>query len=162
MYDLTKAYNQLKTGPVERHLRRLIWRFSPEEEWQDFAFDTVAFGDCPAGNFLELGRDLIAESGREVDPIAADRIIRDTYVDDGVTGGSEYEVTKMKGVRLEDGSYSGTLGQILDKGKLKMKVIVTTGETNEDLKHLIGNKVRDTNPFHFQSPVILYNKSKMA
>ena len=141
VYDLTKAYNQLKTGPVERHLRRLIWRFSPEEEWQDFAFDTVAFGDCPAGNFLELGRDLVAESGREVDPIAADRIIRDTYVDDGVTGGSEYEVTKMKGVRLEDGSYSGTLGQILDKGKLKMKVIVTTGETNEDLKHLIGNKV---------------------
>ena len=141
VYDLTKAYNQLKTGLVERHLRRLVWRFSFEEPWQDFAFDTVAFGDIPAGNFLELGRDMVAELGRDVDPIAADRIIRDTYVDDGVSGGSYAEVQTMKGDKLGDGSFSGTLRQILDKGKLKMKVIVTTGETNDDLKHLIGNKV---------------------
>ena len=87
MYDLTKAYNQLKTGLLERHLRRIIWRFSPDGPWLEFAFDCVAFGDCPAGNFLEIGRDLTAEEGREINPVAADKIINSTYVDDGVTGG---------------------------------------------------------------------------
>ena len=31
-FDLSKAYNSLITGPVENNLRRLIWRFSPDEE----------------------------------------------------------------------------------------------------------------------------------
>ena len=141
VFDLTKAYNCLKTGLVERHLRRFIWRFSPEDPWQDFAFDCVAFGDVPAGNFLEIGRDLLAEDGRDIDPIAADRIINDSYVDDGVTGGTKEEVEKMKGDRLADGSYTGTLAQILDRGKFKMKVVIVTGEHEEDLKNLIGNKV---------------------
>ena len=47
----------------------------------------------------------------------------------------------MKGDRLPDGSYSGTMRQILDKGGLKMKVIVSSGEEDEAVKDLIGNKV---------------------
>ena len=141
VFDLTKAYNCLKTGPVERHLRRFIWRFSQDEPWMDFAFDCVAFGDCPAANCLEIGRDMTAEAGRGIDPIAADKIINDSYVDDGVTGGTRAEVERMKGERLGAGCYSGTLGQILDKGKLKMKVVVTTGEHDKELTRLIGDKV---------------------
>ena len=86
VFDLTKAYNCLKTGPVERHLRRFIWRFSQESPWLDCAFDVVHFGDCPAANCLEIGRNITAEAGRDIDPIAADKIINDSYVDDGVTG----------------------------------------------------------------------------
>ena len=48
VFDLTKAYNQFKTGLVERHLRRMIWRFSPDELQMDFGVDCVAFGDCPS------------------------------------------------------------------------------------------------------------------
>ena len=54
VFDFTKAYNCLKTGPVERHLRR----FSQDEPWMDFAFDCVVFGDCPVANCLEIGRDM--------------------------------------------------------------------------------------------------------
>ena len=118
VFDLSKAYNCLKTGPVERHLRRFIWRFSPDDQWQDFAFDCVHFGDCPAANCLEVGRDMTAEAGRYLDSIAADKIINDSYVDDGVTGGFKHEVERMKGERLEDGSYNGTLAQILGLGNL--------------------------------------------
>ena len=57
VFDLTKAYNRLKTGPVERHLRRFIWRFSPDDPWSDFALDSVMFGDLPAANCLEIGRN---------------------------------------------------------------------------------------------------------
>ena len=141
VFDLTKAYNALRTGLVERHLRRFIWRFSPDEPWQDFAFDRVAFGDVPAANLLEISRNLLAENGRDIDPVAANRLINDSYVDDGVTGGSYQEVVRMKGERLEDGRYSGTLGQILDRGNFRMKAVITTGEVDEDIKSLINNKV---------------------
>ena len=73
VFDLTKAYNVLKTGLIERHLRRFVYRFSPKEEWQDFAFDTVAFGDLPAANFLEIGRDLTADAGMDIDEEAAEK-----------------------------------------------------------------------------------------
>ena len=141
VFNLTKAYNALKTGPVEKNLRRFVWRFSPEDEWEDYAFDCVAFGDIPAANCLEIGRDLTAEEGSEIDPVAARKIKDDSYVDDNVVGGTAEEVKRMKGVRLPDGTFTGTMRQILDKGGLKMKVIVSTGEPDEAVKHLIGNKV---------------------
>ena len=52
VFNLTKAYNSLHTGIVEKHLRRLIWRFNPEDDWMDYSFVVVTFGDKPAGEFL--------------------------------------------------------------------------------------------------------------
>ena len=141
VFDLTKAYNAMKTGPVERHLRRFIWRFDPSGVWEDYAFDVVAFGDLPAANLLEIARNMVADDGQHIDPEAARKIKEDSYVDDNVGGGTDEEVRRMQGVRLPDGSYSGTMRQILDRGSLKMKVMVRTGETDEEVKNLIGNKV---------------------
>ena len=124
VFDLSKAYNSLHTGVVEKHLRRLIWRFSPDQDWQDFGFVVVAFGDKPAGEFLELGKDLCADAGREIDHYAARKIKEDCYVDDGLTGGSQDDVDRMMGTKLEDGSYTGTVSRILGIGNLKVKVMV--------------------------------------
>ena len=141
VFDLTKAYNRLKTGPVEKHLRRFVWRFSPDQDWTDFALDSVAFGDLPAANCLEIGRDKTADAGEHIDAVASKKLKYDSYVDDGVTGGSPEEVARMKGNRLADGSFSATIPQILKLGGLHLKVMVSTGETNEEVKNLISNKV---------------------
>ena len=141
VFDLTKAYNSLKTGLKEKHLRRLIWIFSADEPWQDFGFVVVAFGDRPAGEFLELGKGLTADAGQEIDPVAARKLKKDSYVDDHVTGGTKAEVERMMGTRLEDGSYTGTICQILKKGNLKVKVMVPTGEVDSSAMALLGNKV---------------------
>ena len=168
VFDLTKAYNVLKTGLIERHLRRFVYRFSPKEEWQDFAFDTVAFGDLPAANFLEIGRDLTADAGMDIDEEAAEKIKRDSYVDDNISGGSFEAVERMKGHKLGDGSFSGTMTQILNLGKLKLKTIVSTGETDEDAKALIGNKVLGygwdgtCDDMLVNFPIHLSNKKKKA
>ena len=45
VFDITKAYNSIKTGLVERHVRRLWFRESPDEEWKQYAFDCVQFGN---------------------------------------------------------------------------------------------------------------------
>ena len=44
MFDLSKAYNTMRTGVVEKHLRRFVWRFSEEEDWVDYAIDKVVLG----------------------------------------------------------------------------------------------------------------------
>lgn len=107
VFDLTKAYNSFHTWIVEKHLRRLIWRFSPEDDWIDYGFVVVAFGGKPPGDFLELGKQLCAEAGKKIHPSAAIKIVKDSYVDDHITGGSASEVKKMMGERKEDGSYTG-------------------------------------------------------
>ena len=54
-FDLTKAYNSLHTGLVEKNLRR----FDRSGPWLDYAFDRVAFGDLPSANLLEIARNLV-------------------------------------------------------------------------------------------------------
>ena len=49
-------------------------------------------------------------------PEAAKRIKQDTYVDDGVTGGTQTQVDRFIGEKSADGSFSGTISQILGKG----------------------------------------------
>ena len=56
----------MRTGLVERHLRRFIWRVSEDAEWQDYAIDRVHFGDQSAACQLEVAKGLIAELGREI------------------------------------------------------------------------------------------------
>ena len=140
-YDLSKAYNTMRTGVKERHLRRFIWKFSKDDVWEDYAFDVVHFGDCCAATQLEVAKDLTAEAGREIDPVAADRIKEDCYVDDGLTGGSVEEVARFKGLKLADGSFSGTIPQIFAKGNWKLKAMVESGDTNQEQIEKLGGNV---------------------
>ena len=46
VYDLTKAYQSIHTGQVERHVRRIVWRFGDlDADWQVFGYDVVTFWD---------------------------------------------------------------------------------------------------------------------
>ena len=118
-----------------------MWRFSEDDSWEDFAFDCVHFGDCCAATQLEVGKDLAADAGRDIDPVAADRIKADTYVDDGVTGGTVEEVARFKGVKSADGTFSGTIPQILGKGSFKMKAMVHSGDTDQEQIDKLGSSV---------------------
>ena len=53
------------------------------------------------------------------------KLLEDTYVDDGTTGGSKKEIDRMIGVKLPDGSFSGTIPSIMKKVGLKLKTIIT-------------------------------------
>ena len=107
-------------------MRRFVWRFDPDDEWEDFAFGCIAFKDLPAANCLEFGRNLTADKGDHIDPVASKKIKKDSYEDDNVSGVPR-DIKRKKGVRLPDGTFSGTMRQILDLGNLKMKVMVSTG-----------------------------------
>ena len=47
-----------------------------------FVFSTVSLGDKPAAALLEIAVKKVAELNCNIDPVAANRIINDRYVDD--------------------------------------------------------------------------------
>ena len=99
--DVTKAYYSLRTGEVEKHIRRVVWRYGEKDKpWRVFGFCTVSFGDRPAAAFLEIAIRRTAEMNKHIDPQAAYRIVNDRYVDDFATGGTPAEVSRFVGCLL--------------------------------------------------------------
>ena len=95
-YDMTKAYQSIATGEVERHVRRIVWRWcDPTAEWEIFAYNVVTFGDQIAGLILELVKRLAAQLGQGIDAEASHQIRFKTYVDDGAGGGTRDQVNRF-------------------------------------------------------------------
>jgi len=140
-YDLSKAYNTMRTGLIERHLRRWVWKFDEESDWEDYAFDRVHFGDCCAATQLEVAKDLVAEAGKYIDPEASSRIKYDTYVDDGLSGGSKEQVLRFLGTKTADGEFNGTFAKILGLGNFKMKGATFSGDTDQEMISKLGGNV---------------------
>ena len=146
-FDITKAYNALKTTIVERNLRRILWRPNDQEEFAEYGFDRVQFGDRGAACIMQLGIEEAAEiavtDNPEADEIKEDaaKLKEDIYVDDGTTGGTEAEVARMKGLKLEDGTFSGTIPKMLAEVGYKVKTMVESGESDEEAVRLLGGAV---------------------
>ena len=141
VYDMTKAYQSISTGPVEKHVRRIVWRWGNlDEPWEIFAYNVVTFGDPIAGLMLELVKKMAAELGLPIDKEACYQISHKTYVDDGAGGGSRAQVERFRGKRV-NGTYDGTLPQILDLVGLKLKAMVASGDTDQETIELIGDKI---------------------
>ena len=136
--DLTKAYQSLKTGPIEKNVRRILWRWgNTEAGWEVLAYNSVTFGDQGAALALELAKKIAAAEGVDIDPEAAEVILTSTYVDDTAAGGTDQEVTRFIG-NCVDGVYSGTLAQILGQVGLEPKVMVRSGESDPQKLKALG------------------------
>ena len=55
VYDMTKAYQSIKTGDVERNVRRIVWRWGNlDANCEIYGYEVVTFGDQVVGLILEL------------------------------------------------------------------------------------------------------------
>ena len=127
--DVTKAYHSLCTGDVEKHLRHFLWRFcNLDSNWKVFAFSTVSFSNKPAAALLEIAVKKVAELYSNIDPVTANCIINDSYVDDFASGKSHVEVSRFIGKKYEDLQCDGTFPTIISKGFFHLKAIVASGE----------------------------------
>ena len=141
VYDMTKAYQSINTRDVEKHVRRIVWRWGDvNSPWEILAYNVVTFGDKIAGLVLELVKKLAADHGSEIDPEACHQISHRTYVDDGAGGGSRSQVERFRG-ELIDGLYNGTLPQILNLVGLSLKVMIASGDSDAERLALLGDKV---------------------
>ena len=140
VYDMTKAYQSIQTGEIEKHVRRLVWRWGDvNSSWDILAYNVVTFGDQIAGLILELVKRLAAELGMSIDAEACHQIREKTYVDDGAGGGSRAQVERFRG-KCVDCAYDGTIPRILSLVNLKLKVMVASGDTDENSLKLLGDK----------------------
>ena len=141
VYDMTKAYQSIATGELEKHVRRIVWRWGDvTAQWDVLAYNVVTFGDQIAGLILELVKKLAAELGMEIDMEACHQIRNKTYVDDGAGGGTREQVERFRG-ELVDGFYNGTLARILALVSLKLKVMIASGDTDKERLALMGEKL---------------------
>ena len=151
IFDITKAYNSIRTGIVEKNLRRFWFRENPEDNWKTYGFECVQFGDRPAAAIMTIAVERAAETYPEVardlnidvDEVKEDsiKLLKDTYVDDGTTGGTKKQVNRMLGFKMEDGSYSGTIPRMMKKVGLKLKTIVTSKSSDQESISKLSDKV---------------------
>ena len=139
--DISKAYHRLRTGLVELHTRRVLWRFSEDDPWEVYGLQCLSFGDRPAAALLEVVLTMCAEMFGELDTEAAWRVVRDRFVDDLHTGGSAEQVERFVGVEKEDGSFSGTIPQIFEAGGLRLKAVVRSHEPDGDRLAKLGSSL---------------------
>ena len=110
--DVTKAYYALHTGEVEKHVRRVVWRYGDHSQlWRIFAFCTVSFGDRPAAVLLEIAIKKTSEMFWTIDPEAAHKIMTDRYVDDIASGGFLHQISRFVGKEMADFKCDGTILQ---------------------------------------------------
>ena len=122
--DLAKAYNTIKTGDKEMHLRRLLW-WLPGDDFQSkprtFGYIVLAFGDTPSACFLEYSKQEIARYMRvnlKEENLAHDFIAM-SYVDDIAIA-----INTMKEAKI----YSDKLPQGLEAYGFKIKPPIKIGE----------------------------------
>ena len=141
--DVTKAYHSMKTGLLEKHVRRVVWRYGKlGTRWRVFAFLVVAFGDRPAAALLEIVIRITCQLYQSVDPLAAFRLENDMFVDDLSSGGELEEVIRFKGSEdFETLACSGTMSQIMEKGGLKFKAMQMSGEPDGAKLEKLGGSV---------------------
>ena len=136
VFDLSKAYNVIRTGDFEKFLRLQLWRFGDtSKDWAIYGYASVAFGDVAASLILELAKNRVADRGLELgmDPVAVEKLKQDVYVDDYCGGGEHEEVLRMRGsCKEEDGKlvYDGSFANILSLGGFRAKSYVISGDDN--------------------------------
>ena len=139
MMDLQKAYQAIHTSPMELHLHRFLFRQSPKDLWEVYWFSRATFGDLSAGLVLEVAKRCVANMGMALDPMATQQIKDGTYVDDSILGGSDQDVKRMRGERI-DGKYTGTVSQILGRGAMTVKFMAVTGSHDPVEEQQLGGK----------------------
>ena len=112
-------------------------RMGPKsEDWKLYGFTCVQFGDRPAATLMSIVVEKASETYKEVAEALnleeeivkedAKKLLLDTYVDDGTTGGRAKDVHRILGEKLPDGSFSGTISRMMQSVGLRLKTIVST------------------------------------
>ena len=79
----------IRTSEREKHLRRILYKFDKNQQWQEYTFNRVAFGDLIAALILEVAKAIIAENGATIDTLAASQLAFSHYMDDRLSGGTK-------------------------------------------------------------------------
>ena len=129
--DMKKMYTMIHTTHKEKFLRKLLWRFmNVDQDFKTYGLDRVMFGDRPAAAVTAVAIRETAEVHKDVNPEAAEKIVKDTYVDDVTTGTDDKENVPI---------LTRDITIIMKKGGIEMKGFVVSGDTSPEALALLGS-----------------------
>ena len=129
-------------------------------------YSCVAFWDQFAACQLEIAKCKCTKLGMSIDEAAATRLKDDTYVDDGVTGGSREEVLRFRGEKLANGGFNRSIPRILGLGGLNIKAMIISGESDHENMEQLGDSVLgikyepEQDVFNFESKMEVHKKKR--
>lgn len=84
--DIKQMYRQILVDPMDRNYQRILWRFTDTAPVSEYRLCTITYGTSAAPfQALRTIRELATVDGASW-PIAASVLLRDTFVDDILTG----------------------------------------------------------------------------
>ena len=111
--DIKKMYHTVRTGVIEQHTHRLLWRdMDITREPDTYVIQRVSFGDKPSGTIATVALRKTAEMAKENYPQASELLINNTYMDDIINSVDNVETAKKLTNEMET---------ILSNGNFKIK-----------------------------------------
>ena len=118
--DISKMYHNVRTGELEANLKRLLWRKCNQDEPPDvYTFQTVTFGDRPAGCIVVSALKATAGMYASISERATEVLQEDSYMDDLLSGGDNLKQAE---------ELVGNVERIAEKGSFKFKKFTFSGE----------------------------------
>lgn len=99
--DIEKMYRQIRVHPDDWPSQQILWRDSPNAPPKTYSLCTVTYGLCAPFLALRCLRQFALDSGAN-HVLAAKIILRDTYVDDVLSGANDLAVAKTKVRQLQE------------------------------------------------------------
>lgn len=84
--DVIKMYRQVKVAQEDSDFQRLLWRENPKDKVKDYRLLRVTFGVSAAPYLAVKSLQQTSKDYGNKYPLAADRIVRDFYIDDYMSG----------------------------------------------------------------------------
>lgn len=89
--DIEKMYRQILVDIRDQQYQRILWRNTPDEEIKEYQLTTVTYGTTSAPFLAIRTLQQLAKDTSEEFPMVQRIIMKDTYVDDIVSGGDSLE-----------------------------------------------------------------------
>lgn len=84
--DVVKMYRMVKVAEEDCDYQRIVWRNNPDDQIKDYKLLTVTFGTASAPYLAMKALNQVAIDHKEKYPIAADRVAKEFYMDDLMSG----------------------------------------------------------------------------
>ncbi|XP_076660786.1 uncharacterized protein LOC143364212 [Halictus rubicundus] len=84
--DIAKMYRQVLVRPEDRKYQQILWRFSEDESIRAYSLNTVTYGTASASYLATRALQQVGKDCSQSHPSASEKILKDFYVDDLLTG----------------------------------------------------------------------------
>lgn len=133
--DIVKMYRMVRVADEDTDYQRIVWRDNSEQEIRDYRLLTVTFGTASGPYLAVKALNQVALDHAEQYPLAAERVPKEFYMDDLMTGCETIE----EGIKI----YKEMTGLLNKAGFTLQKWSSNKEELLRKIDHKINEKAQD-------------------